>query len=151
MMEGVSSYLEDENIQIFGHRLTPPTLRFLVTVACFIFGIVLSTQAGVYWFDFYDTYCATGPILLLCVMETILFAFHPATEKLKEVIKQETHEDVPAYFTPALKYVTIPVSAFLFVYAYIDLVRHQDFDSNSYFRFKNSSATCLSSRYGLLC
>ena len=122
-MESVSSFLEDEDIQIFGHRLTPPTLRFVVTLACFIAGFILLTRAGVYWFDFYDTYCATGPMLLLCVTETIVFAFYPSIENLKAKIWEETHEHVPAYFTWALKYVAIPVSAFLLVYAYINLVR----------------------------
>ena len=122
-MEGVSSYLEDDNFEIMGHRLTAPTIRFVVACCCFIVGFILLTRAGVYWFEFYDTYCATGPMLLLCVTETIVFAFHPAIEKIKGKIWEETQEYVPAYFTPALKYVTIPVSAFLFVYAYISLVR----------------------------
>lgn len=130
-MESVSSYLEDEDIRIFGHKLTPFALRLIITIGCFIFGLVMMTRAGVYWFDFYDTFAATGPMLLLCVMEAFLFAFYPAIDKFKVKIWEETQEPVPTYFAPSLKYVATVVSTFLFIYAYFDLVIFEYFIRNS--------------------
>ena len=122
-MEGASSYLEDEKVEIAGHKLTPVGCRAVVSLAVFVVGFVMLTRAGVYWFDFYDTYCAVGPMLLLCLCEVLVFGYHPAVERFKSQIWVETKEMVPQYFTPALKYVSPVISAFLFVYAYVHLVK----------------------------
>lgn len=122
MLECISAFLADEDIRPFGLRLKAPILRFVPIIGCLICGFCLLTKAGLYYLAFLDNYCATGPMLAMCVLESIIFAFHPGMSEFKQQIPQLTHEEVPEYFETSLKYISTPISTFLFVYSAFSLV-----------------------------
>ena len=112
-LETVGGFLEDEKIKIFGKVLKIEVLRAGMTVVFFILGVFLYTNAGFHYLPLYDDYITIVPMLLTATAECLIFGWLVGFDKLKRLVGINVREEVPPVFILCIKWVALPVLAFM--------------------------------------
>ncbi|KAK2169497.1 hypothetical protein LSH36_9g04017 [Paralvinella palmiformis] len=111
-----------------GHR--PLILLLVICTVCFILGLPLTTQGGMYVLQLMDTYCASYTLLIVAVVELIALAWVYGYERLADNIEEMTGSKPSKFWMICWKFVTPSVITSVMVFT---LVR---FTSSSYGDFQ---------------
>ena len=127
-MEALAGFCEDEKIKIFGKVPRIETTRVLLVVALFIAGFPLNFDGGFHYLSFYDDYTTIVPLMVSALLECVVFGWIYGTDKIDEMIYKATGERFPRYAVICIKYVIIPILAFLTLASFVNLIFVQLFN-----------------------
>ena len=121
-MEAIAAYFEDEKIQIFGKVPRIEVTRVIVVIGLFFAGFPLNFDGGFHFLSFYDDYTTIVPTMVSALLECIVFGWIYGTDKIDEMIVKATGERFPRYAVICIKYIIIPILAFLTLAAFVNLL-----------------------------
>ncbi|KAF2956696.1 sodium-dependent transporter [Marinitoga sp. 38H-ov] len=79
----------------------------------FIFGLLFSTQGGLYWLDIIDHYMGTYALLVVGILESIVIGWVFGAEKLRDYINSVSEIKIGKWFDISLKYIIPLVLIFI--------------------------------------
>jgi len=120
-LETLAGYVEDEKIKIFGKEIRIEAGRIMITVALFVVGFILNFDGGFHFLALYDDYSTIVPLMLSALLECVVFGWIYGTQNLDALVYKYTGERFPKYATICLKYVVIPLLAFLIINSFYTL------------------------------
>jgi hypothetical protein len=115
--------LKDSGVEVKQEVMTG-----LICLALFVSGIIMATDAGKFWVDLFDSYCALVALHVICVFEVVAMAWVYGAERLAAEIHDMTGRKVPRVVVFLWRWFIPPVLSFLILSG---LTKHlaKDFDA----------------------
>jgi len=122
MLEVLAGNIEDEKFIIRGGELKPEILRFVILLVQFLFGLIMTTQAGYYFLKLLGVSVFRIPSILLIVAECIIFAWIYSIDKIDLEINELTGEGFSKFFQNSLSIYGIAALVYALTASILDFV-----------------------------
>ncbi|MBW2999945.1 sodium-dependent transporter [Candidatus Woesearchaeota archaeon] len=109
LVEAINTVITDTKKTWVKHKIA-----FIVCLVGFLFGIIYTTGAGLYFLDIVDHFVTNYSLVIIGILECVAVGWFYGADKLRDYMNRVSDFKVGRWWNLAIKYV-IPVALFIFL------------------------------------
>lgn len=117
LVEAVEAATEDK------FKINKKSFLIGFSILGFLFGLLYSTQGGLYWLDIVDHFLSIYGLLIVGIFEAIIIGYIFGAEKLRNYINEVSEIKIGKWFDFSLRYFTPAVLAIVLGFSFYDEIK----------------------------
>lgn len=104
-------------------KINKKSFLIVFSILGFLFGLLYSTQGGLYWLDIVDHFLSIYGLLIVGIFEAIIIGYIFGAEKLRNYINEVSEIKIGKWFDFSLRYFTPAVLAIVLGFSFYDEIK----------------------------